>query len=180
MAQGLHRAQEGGLFVQRLAAVRAEGGGDVEGAVLDKGGARGVPGGVAPGLEGGAQAAGGEAGRIRLALDELLAGKIHDDLAVPHRGDEAVVLFGGEAGHGLEPVGEMGGAVLHGPLLHGHRHRVGHAALQRQVLVDGPAQGFVNVLGQLFPHDAVAKHQTAVQFRHILRHITALLSPFAP
>ena len=70
------------LFVQRLAAIGAEGRGDAEDAVLDKGVRGGIPCGVAPGLKGGPQAAGGEAGGVRFALDELFAGKFHDDVAV--------------------------------------------------------------------------------------------------
>ena len=58
--EGLHGAQQGGLLVERLAAVGAEGRGDVQHAVADEGVAGGVPGGVAAGLEGGAQPAGGE------------------------------------------------------------------------------------------------------------------------
>ena len=68
----------GGLFVQHLAAVGTEGGGNVEGVPLDKGVRGGVPSGVAPGLKGGAQAAGGEGGGVRFTLDQLFAGKLHD------------------------------------------------------------------------------------------------------
>ena len=108
----LHRAEEGGLFIQRLTAERAEGGGDAQGAVLDKGVGGGVPGGIAPGLEGGPQAAGGEAGGVRLADNQLLAGEFHDDMAVVGGGDEAVMLLGGDAGHGLEPMRIVGGALF--------------------------------------------------------------------
>ena len=43
-----------------ISAVGAEYGGDAQGLILDKGVAGGVPGGIAPGLEGGPQPAGGE------------------------------------------------------------------------------------------------------------------------
>src|SRR5699024_11330011 len=56
----------------------------------------------------GSQPAGGEGGGVRLPSDELLAGKLHNHAAVRGGGDEAVVLLGGDAGHGLEPVGEVG------------------------------------------------------------------------
>ena len=68
---GLHGAQQGGLFVQRLAGVGDKDGGDAQdgaaGHLLHKGGGGHVPGGVAPGVVGGAQAAGGEGGGVRLA-----------------------------------------------------------------------------------------------------------------
>lgn len=49
--------------------------GDAQGLILDKGVAGGVPGGIAPGLGGGPQPAGGEAGGVRLAYDQLLGPK---------------------------------------------------------------------------------------------------------
>ena len=74
--QRLHRAEQGGLLVQRLARPRTERGRDAQrGAVRvleDVRRAGDVPRGVAARLERGADAAGGEAGRVRLALDQLL------------------------------------------------------------------------------------------------------------
>ena len=95
--QVLHRAQQGGLLVQNLAAVRTEGGGNVEGVPLHKGVRGGVPGGVAPSLEGGAQAAGGERGGVGLAFNQLFSGELHNHPPVRGGGDEAVVLFRGDA-----------------------------------------------------------------------------------
>ena len=128
--QQLHGTQQGGLFVQSLAAVGTENGGDIQGLVLHKGVGRGVPGGVAPGLEGGPQAARGEAGGVRLAPGQLLAGQLHQHAGGPLGSDEAVVLFGGEAGHGLEPVGIVGGPLFNGPFLHGGGDLVGDGAVQ--------------------------------------------------
>ena len=123
---GLHGAQKRRLLVERLAGVAAEGRGDAEHLVLDEGVGGGIPRGVAAGLEGGAQAAGGEAGGVGLALDELLAGEGHDGAAVIGGIDEAVVLLGGDARQRLEPVSVMGSALLDGPLLHGMGDDVGH------------------------------------------------------
>ena len=67
LVQAADGAQEGGLFIQGLAAVRAENRGDIQGFVLYEGIGGGVPGGVTPGLKGGPQAAGGEGGGIGLA-----------------------------------------------------------------------------------------------------------------
>ena len=155
---GLHGAQQRGLVVQRFAAVGAERRGDAQHAVLDEGVAVGVPGGVAPGLKGGAQAARGEAGRVRLALNQLLAGKLHDDLAVGGGGDEAVVLLGGDAGHGLEPVGVVGRALLQRPVLHGVRHHHGHVAVQMAAVLHGLLQLFVGLLGETGAHDRVVEY----------------------
>ena len=88
-----HGAQQRGLLVQCLAGVGAERGGDAQRVVLYESVAGGVPGGVAAGLGGGAQAAGGEGGSIRLALDELLAGELHDGGTIRLGADKAVVLL---------------------------------------------------------------------------------------
>ena len=56
----VHGPQKRRLLVQGFAGVGAEDGGDAEGVVDDEDGGGGVPGGVAAGLEGGAQPAGGE------------------------------------------------------------------------------------------------------------------------
>ena len=164
---GLHGAQQGGLFIQRLPAVGAEGGGDAQHVVLDKGVGGGVPGGVAPGLKGGPQAAGGEGAGVRLSLDQLLAGKLHDHLAPVHRGDEAVMLLGGDAGHGLEPVGEVGGPLLNGPVLHGVGHHGGGGAVQPLALVHGALHLFEHILGQAGAHHGVVEDVAAEDLGNI-------------
>ena len=60
LVQGLHGAQQGGFLVQGLAAIGTEGRGNAQGLILNEGVGGGIPGGIAPGLEGGPQAAGGE------------------------------------------------------------------------------------------------------------------------
>ena len=164
VAQALHRAQEGGLFVKRVAAEGAEGGRYVEGAVAHEGRGRRVPGGVAAGLKGGAQAPVREGGGVGLAAHEGAAGKLHDDLAVARRLDEAVVLFGGNAGQRLEPVGEVRGAALHGPDLHRVGHGAGNVGVQRRAAAYRAAQGAVDVLRQALPHHAVAEHHATEHF----------------
>ena len=164
--EGVHTAQQGGLFIQRFAGVAAEGGGDVQAVILDESGAGGVPGGVAPGLKGGAQAAAGEAAGIRLALDELPPGKDHDD-ALPRGGEEAVVLFGGDTGHGLEPVGKMGGAVIQRPCLHHVGDDIGHGGIQRLPGAYDLPQAAVGIVGQALLLYRIVKNKASEQFRDV-------------
>ena len=173
----VHGPQQRCLFIQRCAGVRAEDGGDAEGSLLDKGKGGGVPGSVAPGLKGGPQAAGGEGGCVRLAPDQFLTGKLHDDLAAAYRRDKAVVLFRGDAGHGLEPVGIVGGALLHSPLLHGLGDLIGGADIQRGAVADALLPGAVRGGREPLLHGLLVKDHTAEQFRefHIGAHKVILL-----
>ena len=164
--QRLHAAQQRRFLVQRLAPVGAESRRDAEGLFLDEGIGGRVPGGVSSGFKGGTQTAGGEAGGIGLAGDEVSARELHNDMAVRCRGDKAVVLFGRDAGQRLEPVGKVCGAVLHRPVAHGGRHRVGNGQVQLLALVDGVAQAVIDIRGKPRPHDLVVKHQASEQFRY--------------
>ena len=124
---------------------------------LTKAGGGHIPGGVAPGLKGGPQTAGGEGGGIRFTPDQLLAGEFHHDLSAAHRGDEAVVLLRRDAGHGLEPMSKMGSSLFHGPVLHSLGHRIGHGQIELGPLIHGLAQRFIHRLGQSGLHHAVVK-----------------------
>ena len=144
--------------------VGAEGRGDAQGVVLDEGVGGGVPRGVAPGLKGGAQPAGGEAGGVRLALDQLFAGKVHDAPVPSPAGERKASCFSA-----VMPV--MGwnqwvkwvAPLRDGPVLHGVGHHVGHGGVQRTALADGGAQRAVYVFGQPVSHDAFAEHHAAEQ-----------------
>ena len=114
----LHRAQERGLLIKRLAAVGAEDGRNAEHAVLDERIRGCVPRGVASRLKGGTQTARRERRGIRLALDEFFAGEFHDDLAAVLRRNETVMLLCRDAGHRLKPVREMRCAAFDRPILH--------------------------------------------------------------
>ena len=165
-AQGLtgergHGAQERGLFVQGLAAVGAEGRGDAERVALDEGVAGGVPGGVAAGLKGGAQAAGGEARCVRLALNELAAGELHYDAAVGCGAYKAVVLLGGNTGHGLEPVRKVRGSVLNGPVLHRRGDLARDVGIERLPGLYGLPQRIIDPTGETGLHDPVVKNHTS-------------------
>ena len=152
LRQRVHRAQQRDLVVQRLAGPRCEGGGNAQeravGVLQDERGAGRVPGGVAAGLERGADAAGGEGGGVGLALDELLAGELGKRRALAGRSVEAVVLLGGEPGQRLEDVRVVGGALFQRPLLHGQGHGIGEAGVQGLPAGQGLGQLFEDVLGQ--------------------------------
>ena len=63
---------------------------------------------------------------------------------------EAVVLLGGQAGHGLEQVREVGGALFDGPVLHGGGDGVGDGRVERRAVLDGLLQRLEDGLGQPF------------------------------
>ena len=166
---GLHGTEKRRFLIERLAGVRAEGRGNAEHLVLDEGVGGGIPGGIAASLEGGTQAAGGEAGGVGLTLDELFARERHDGAAVISGIDEAVVLLGGDARQRLEPVGVVGGALLDGPLFHGVGDDVGHVLVQGGAFFDGLHQLLVGGLRQALAHDVLVEYHGAVQIGHF-RH----------
>ena len=171
-------AQQRCFLVQRLPTVGAEDGGDIQGAVLDEGVGRGIPRCVAPGLERGPQAAGGKAGCVGLALVQLLGAQLHADgvRAVP--GDEAVVLFGGEAGHGLEPVGKVRRALLQRPCLHAVGNVVGNGKRQRFAFLQTRAPGVHGSGLDVLLHRLLVKYTAAEQGRNPiggLIHVCILL-----
>ena len=54
----------------------------------------------------------------------VLSGKFHDCFADTGRREKTVMLLSGDACHRLEPVGEMGSAMLQSPFFHGNSYRV--------------------------------------------------------
>ena len=164
--QCFHRAKQRGLLIQSLTAIRAKCRGDAQGLALNKRVGSGVPGGVTSCFEGCPQAAGGERGGVRLALDQLFAGEIHDDAAVRCRRNKAIVLFCGDAGQRLEPVGIMGGTVSNGPVLHSGGNGIGYGCIQLGTLIDGLAQRLIDIRAQICLHDTVIKNQAAKIIRN--------------
>ncbi len=67
------------------------------------------------------------------------------------------MLLGRQAGHRLEPVREVGGPVLHGPLAHRGGDDVGDRRVERRALLDRIPQGLVDVLRQPRLHDLVGE-----------------------
>ena len=176
VAYGSHGAQKRGLLVERFTVIADERRGDAQDVVLDEGRARGVPGGVAACLERGAQAAGGEARRVGLALDQFLAGEGHDGRAVAAGVQERVVLLARDAGEGLEPVGVVRGALLNGPFLHSMGDDVGHLDVEGLALLKRPHERLVGHLGELLLHDLLAEDLAAEVLAGVVCHLNRLLS----
>ena len=157
LIQGLHGTQQRRFFVQRLPAVGAVRRGNIQGLVLHKSIAGGIPRCIAPRLKGGTQSARRERAGVRLAADQLLAAELTQHLAVFRRADEGIVLFGGHAGHGLEPVRIMGRALFQRPVLHGVGDHPRQAGIQRTAFFNGPPERFIGFLGQAVLHDRIVK-----------------------
>ena len=166
--EGLHGAQQRGLLVQGLAGPRNEGRGNAErravGVFQDVGRAGDVPGRIAAGLERGADAARGEAGSVRLALDQGAAGEFGHRAAVAIGSEEAVVLFGGQTGQGVEDVGVVRGALLDGPGLDGRGHGVGERTVELLALFDRPLERLEDQLRQPLLHLGQAEHVGTIEF----------------
>ena len=165
LREGIHRAEQRRLLVERLTGPAQERCRDNEGdratALEQPHRAGRVPRRVAARLEGAAQAARREARRIGLAPDQFLARELEDGLAVGGRVEEGVVLLGRDAGQRLEPVRVVGRAVLDRPFLRGLGHRVGHRAVERFGLHDGAAQRLVHLLRQTLLLFRVVENQAA-------------------
>ncbi len=169
LGQRFHRAEQRDLRVERLAGPRHEGRRDAQRhraalAPDQERRAGRVPRGVAAGLERRPQAARREARRIRLALHQVGTGEVEHHPALPIRRHQRVMLLGRQAGQRLEPVGEVGGAVLDRPVLHRGRDHVGHLRVQRLAPVDRPQQALVDLLRQPLAHDGTGKHIGAEDF----------------
>ena len=156
LREGSDGADERDLAIERLARIGVEEGGNVQGCGIgswdheDRHGR--IPGRVAAGLEGRAYAARREGGRIRLAAYEHLAGKVADGLAVAYGREEGIVLFRSGSGHGLEPVGVVGGTLCHGPFLHGSSNAVRHGRIEATTAVDDALKVLVDILRQALAH----------------------------
>ena len=173
--QRVHGAQQRRFLVDRFAAVGAERGGNAQHVVLHKGVAGRIPGRIAARLKGGAQSAGGEAGRVRFALDQRFPAELQDRAAPGRRGEKAVMLFGGYAGHRLKPVGEMSGSFFDRPVLHGRGDHVRLGAGQAASPLPRLAERVVDLRGQPFGHDPLGEYHRAKVFR-IESHGRAVLS----
>ena len=164
--QRVHTAEKRRFLVDGLTAVGGEYRRDAEHAVLHESVARRIPGGVAARLECGAKTAGREARGVRLTVDELAARKLRQRAAVLRRGEKAVVLFGGDAGHRLEPVGIMRRAALDRPVAHCLGDDVRLGKRQALAVLPGRAQRAVDLRRETLLHDGIRKYHRAEFFCH--------------
>ena len=167
---GLHAAQQRRLLVQRMAGIRTECRRDAEHIVLDKRIRSRVPGRIAAGLKRRAQTAIRERRRVRFTTDQFFAGKLHHDLAMTIRYDEAVVFFCRYAGQRLEPVREVGRSFLQRPLLHRVGDRIGDLGIQAAAITDGLLQLFKCVFGQTLTHLLFVEYHGSKQFANSCLH----------
>ena len=71
------------------------------------------------------------------------------------------MLFGGDSGHGLEPVSEMGGSLLDRPVLHNSRNGICERKVKGPSVFDGLSEAFVCFLWQALTHYLIRKYHTA-------------------
>ena len=74
------------------------------------------------------------------------------------------MLFGGDAGHGLEPVGIVGSAQVRGPVLHGGGDLVGNGARQGGALSHALPPCVISVRRQALSHFVLIEDHAAEQF----------------
>ena len=85
------------------------------------------------------------------------------------------MLLRRDAGQGLEPMREVGGALLDGPFLHGVGHDVRYLDLEGLALFHGFDQALVRGRRQTLLHRMLVEYHRAVDFRN-LRHENELLT----
>ena len=174
LVESLHGTEQRRFLVECLAAVRAERRGNAEGLVFYKCVGSGIPRGVAAGFKGCSESARREGRCVRLAFYQFLARELHDNASVGCGGYEAVMLLGGNAGQGLEPVGEMGRAMLNGPVFHSGGNCVGDVIIQACSFVNSLLERLVNIGGKHCFHHSVVKNETSEIIRYCA-HKLALL-----
>ena len=76
------------------------------------------------------------------------------------------MLFRGNSGHGLEPVGKMGRALFQRPVLHGGRHRVGDGRIQALIFFYGFSELLISFFCQALSHYGVVKYMGAKHTCH--------------
>ena len=75
---------------------------------------------------------------------------------------EGIVLLGGAAREGCEPVGVVTRAVVDGPAPHSFGHRVGKLAAYGLFVDNRTLQSIVGMLRKIFEHLAAVEHKLAI------------------
>ena len=81
------------------------------------------------------------------------------------------MLFGGDSGHRLEPVGEMRRTLFDRPILHRVGDHVRDIAIELAPALNRAAKRLVILVGQAVLHDGIVKHHAAehfLDFAHVL------------
>ena len=159
LVDSFHRAQEGRFFVESLAGIRTKRRGYAQYAVLYERVGAGIPVCIAARLERRPQSARRKTRSVRFALDKFLTGKLGQHAAARDGGDETLVLFGGNARHGLEPVREMGGAFFQRPVFHGVGYHVGGFRRKLCVRVQASEVFLVGFARESRRHHSVVENQ---------------------
>ena len=159
---GMQGAEQRSLVVEGFTGVRYKNGGDDQRVVDDEDGACGVPCGVAAGLEGRADAAGGERRGVGLLLHKQFAAKLLYHAAFAVVLDKRIVLLGSALGQRLKPVGVVRHAVFCSPLLHTGSHFVSHLSVQPCTVFHNVNHFFVHVLRQVLIHLFTVEHLASI------------------
>ncbi len=77
------------------------------------------------------------------------------------------MLFCGNSGERLKPMGVMGRPPLNRPFLHRLGNGIRNPRLQFRSLYDGFSQLLINTFRQTFPHHRIIKHIRAEDLGHI-------------
>jgi len=168
----LHGTQQRRLLIQCFAAVRTECSRYVEchAQRIFPQKCRGstIPGCIAACLKGGTKSARRKRGCIRLALNQLFTGKLHDNASVGIRyGDKRIMFFCRDAGQRLEPMGIMRRTALDRPVFHRVCDNICDGRIQLSSVFNGFLQFFVNTFRKAFLHRLVIKHIFSENFRYI-------------
>ena len=165
LVQGVQRTQVGDLHVEGLSGVGDEDGRDTQRTVQHEGRGIRVPGGIAPGLEGVAQASVRETGGVRLLLHQGAAPELFKGAAVPDR-HERLVFLGGRAGERLEEMGVMGCPPFDCPGFHACGDFVSKRPVDFAAGFPGLQDGLESSVGHVPAHGFKGKNILAEVRRH--------------
>ena len=90
-------------------------------------------------------------------------------MSVICRRNKTVMLFGGDTGQRLEPVGIMCRALLYRPVLHGRRYRIGYAAVYSLAFFNSCFKYFICAFGQTFKHNRIVENHTAENLTDLIQ-----------
>ena len=152
LAQRLDGTDQRSLIVQCLTCIGNKHRRNTERVVHDKGGRRGIPSGVATGLEGVTQATVGEAGGIRLLLHQQLTAELLDHATIPIMLHKGIMLLSRAIGQRLEPVRIVGHSLFQSPHAHTRRHVIRDLAVDRYAVINRIGEGLIGLFREILLH----------------------------